>query len=536
MSINHEQNHMFFAKRNLVYGHKGMVATSQYLAAQAGLNTLKAGGNAIDAAIATAACLTVVEPTSNGIGSDAFALVWVNEQLYALNGSGYAPKSLSIEALKARGYDQMPVDGVIPITVPGTPAAWAELSKRFGKLPFKRLFDDAIEYAEQGFAVSSEVAKSWQAAHNVYKKNRTDAVFNPWYDCFTNQQQQPPQTGERWFLNDHAKTLKAIANTKANSFYNGALAKKIVDYIQAHDGFLSLDDLNYYQPEWVDPISVNYRGYDIHEMPPNTQGLIALEALKIMEGFHVDTSDDVKTVHQQIEALKLAFKDGLAHISDLTKMPIKPHDLLDEAYLNERRELIKDEAQDFKAGQPLKGGTVYLATADEQGNMVSFIQSNYMGFGSGVVIPKTGIAMQNRGHTFSLDDTHVNKLTGGKKTYHTIIPGFITKNNEAIGPFGVMGGFMQPQGHMQVIMNMIDFNMSPQDALDRYRWQWMKGKTIAVEPSMPSTLIDGLKAKGHDIQVREQYALFGRGQIIFKHQHGLLGACESRCDSVVLTY
>ena len=456
------------SQRSVVYAQNGMVATSQPLAAQAGLDILKKGGNAIDAAIATAACLTVVEPTSNGIGGDAFALVWIDGKLHGLNSSGPAPKSISIDGLKNKGYDEIPKFGVIPVTVPGAPAAWAELSKRFGRLTLTEVLKPAIQYADDGYPVSPYVKKSWDRAYKLYEKEFKSDEFKYWFKTFT-KDGRSPNMGEIWRLPDHAETLKSIAKTNAESFYRGKIAEKIDKFFNSYGGYLSKEDLEAFKPEWANPIKVNYRGYDVWEIPPNGQGLVALMALNILKGFDFTEKDKADTYHKQIEAMKLAFSDGQKYITDFRKMRISVEELLLESFAGKRRELIGEQALTPEAGEPDRGGTVYLATADGEGNMVSFIQSNYMGFGSGIVIPETGISLQNRGHNFSFDPSHYNCLEPGKRTYHTIIPGFLTKDGKPVGPFGVMGGFMQPQGHVQVIMNTIDFSLNPQTALDAPR-------------------------------------------------------------------
>ena len=525
----------YSSRRHVVYGKKGMVATSQPLAAQAGLDVLKKGGNAIDAAIATAACLTVVEPGSNGIGGDAFALVWIKDKLYGLNSSGPAPKAISIDELKSKGYTEMPKHGLIPVTVPGAPAAWVELSKRFGKLPLTEVLAPAINYAYEGYPVSPMVQVSWEVTSKIYGEFK-DEIFKHWFDTF-NPKGRPPRLGEVVKLPDHAKTLQSIAETKGESFYKGDIADKIDKLFRDNGGYLRKEDLEAFKPEWVEPISVNYRGYDVWEIPPNGQGLVALLALNILKGFEFNTKDSVDTYHKQIEAIKLAFADGEKYITDSNHMKVSLEDLLSEAYGDERRKLIGSEALTPEAGEPDRGGTVYLATADGEGNMVSFIQSNYMGFGSGVVVPGTGISLQNRGHNFSLDPNHHNCLAPQKRTYHTIIPGFLTKDNKAIGPFGVMGGFMQPQGHVQVIMNTIDFNMNPQDALDAPRWQWMKDKVVHIEHEFSSSIAKELKRKGHHLQLQVDNSSFGRGQIIWRDDEGVLcGGTEPRTDGSVVAW
>jgi len=519
------------------FARNGMVATSQPLAAQAGLDVMKKGGNAIDAAIATAAALTVLEPTSNGIGSDSFALVWTKGKLYGLNGSGPSPQSISIEAVKERGHDEMPVHGLIPVTVPGTPAAWAALSKKFGKLPLIEALEPAIRYASEGYPVSPILGKYWSFAYNRFKEIFKEEQFQHWFETFA-PNGRAPKIGEVWRSEGHAETLRDIGETNAESFYRGSIAEKIDAFSKKYDGFISKEDLAAYHPEWVEPIVVNYRGYDVWEIPPNGQGIVALMALNIVKGFKFNGKDDVETYHKQIEALKLAYTDGKAFVSDIRHMKHTVDMLLSEEYGNERRKEITDTALLPREYTPPKGGTVYLATADSEGNMVSYIQSNYMGFGSGIVIPGTGIALQNRGHDFSLDPEHVNALQPGKKTYHTIIPGFLTKGNEAVGPFGVMGGYMQPQGHMQVVMNTVDFQLNPQAALDAPRWQWMEGKKVLVEPHFPNHIAQALARKGHQIQVAVDTGAFGRGQIIWRDPETgvLFGGTEPRTDGAIAAW
>src|SRR5690625_1271265 len=514
-----------------------MVATSVPLASQAGLDILKKGGNAIDAAIATAACLTVLEPTSNGIGGDAFALVWYKDELHGLNASGRAPKSISIDAVKERGHESIPRYGWIPVTVPGAPAAWGELAKKFGKLPLTESLAPAIQYAEEGFPVSPTLSRFWKRTYDNFKKELTDEMFAEWFTTFA-PKGRPPKAGEIWSSMAHADTLRSIAETNGESFYTGELAEKIAKFSEENDGFLTLKDLAVHKSEWVEPISVNYRGYDVWEIPPNGQGIVALQALNILKGFDFTEKESVATYHKQIEAIKLAFADALTYVTDPTKMSYTSEQILDDTYAAKRRELITDQAMTADPGDLAKGGTVYLSTADSEGNMVSFIQSNYMGFGSGLVVPGTGITLQNRGHDFKLDPDHANALAGGKKTYHTIIPGFLTKDQKAVGPFGVMGGYMQPQGHMQVIMNTIDFGMNPQAALDAPRWQWMKDKTVHVEHRFLHHIAKELSRKGHDIKIELEPNTFGRGQIIWRDPETgvLIGGSESRTDGSIASW
>lgn len=530
-------NNPYSSQRMTVYAKKGMVATSQPLAAQAGLDILKKGGNAVDAAIATAACLTVVEPTSNGIGGDAFALVWTKGKLHGLNASGPAPKGISIEEVKKGGHDKMPKFGWLPVTVPGAPAAWAELSSKFGKLPLKKVLQPAISYAEDGYPLTPILGKYWKRAYETYKRELKGAAFESWFRTFA-PDGRAPEVGEIWRSPDHAQTLRDIAETNAESFYRGALAQKIGEASESQGGFLRSEDLASFYPEWVEPIKVNYRGYDVWEIPPNGQGIVALMALNTLKGFDFTEKESVETYHKQIEAIKLAFTDAKKYVTDRSRMSVTVEGLLSEAYAKKRRELIEAEALQPEPGIPPSGGTVYLATADDEGNMVSFIQSNYMGFGSGVVVPGTGIGLQNRGHDFSLDPDHDNALEPGKKTYHTIIPGFLTKEGEAVGPFGVMGGYMQPQGHVQVVMNTIDFHLNPQAALDAPRWQWMEDKKVLVERSLPAHIADELARRGHDVQVALDSGNFGRGQIIWRDpETGVLaGGTEGRTDGTIAAW
>ncbi|MYL36375.1 gamma-glutamyltransferase [Halobacillus litoralis] len=532
ISLNHHAQ-PYPVSRKAVYAKNGMVSTSQPLAGQAGLDIMKKGGNAIDAAIATAACLTVVEPTSNGIGGDAFALVWTKGKLHGLNASGRSPQSISIDQVKADGHEEIPKYGWVPVTVPGAPSAWAELSETFGKLPLEEVLAPAVQYAEEGFPVSPTLAKYWNKAVQTFEKELEDDVFSEWFHTFT-PKGRAPKAGEIWSSHDHAETLRSIGKTKAASFYEGELAEKIAAFSKEHGGYITKEDLAQHRCEWVDPIGVNYRGYDVWEIPPNGQGLIALQALNILKGFEFPTKDSVDTYHKQMEAMKLAFADGQKHITEPSYMRHTAEDLLNESYGEERRQLIREEARQPEAGEPSLSGTVYLAAADGDGNMVSFIQSNYMGFGSGLVVPGTGIALQNRGHNFSMDPDHVNALEGGKRTYHTIIPGFLTKDNNPVGPFGVMGGFMQPQGHVQVVMNTIDFGLNPQAALDAPRWQWLKDKQVEVEQTFPSHIAQQLVDKGHDITVQVEPNSFGRGQMIWRDPESgvLVGGTESRTDGV----
>lgn len=524
------------SRRLTHFARKGMVCTSQALAAQAGLEMLKQGGNAVDAAIATAAGLTVLEPTSNGIGGDAFALVWMKDRLYGLNASGPAPEAISIAKVKEQGHQKMPNYGWLPITVPGTPKAWAALSARFGKLPFGKLFEPAIQYALEGYPVPPRVGRSWETAASGWRKNLQGDSFQALRDTFT-VDDKSPRIGQMWRSPDHARTLRAIAETGAASFYEGELAERIDRCSRAQGGFLRKADLERYRVEWVEPIHLHYKGYEVWEIPPNGQGLNTLMALNILKAYSLERMNAVEAYHLQIEAMKLAFADGLHYITDSREMQIGVNDLLSESYAVARRKLIHAHASVPGFGSPKQGGTVYLATADGEGNMVSFIQSNYQGFGSGIVIPGTGIALHNRGSDFSLDPASANALRPGKKTYHTIIPGFLTRNGRPVGPFGVMGGYMQPQGHLQVVMNTIDHALNPQAVLDAPRWMWVDGLTVKMEPGFPDSVAQALGRKGHQIIRSVDENGFGRGQIIWRDAEGvLMGATDPRADGAVASW
>jgi gamma-glutamyltranspeptidase/glutathione hydrolase len=535
MNFFEAQSHPYASRRNVVYAKKGMIATSQPLAAQAGLAILQRGGNAIDAAIAAAAALTVVEPTANGIGGDAFALIWHGGKLHGLNASGPAARGASIAAFRKLGLDAVPLHGPLAVTVPGTPAAWAALSSRFGKLPLRDALAAAIGYAREGYPVSPSIAYAWQQAYRQFRPTLTDAHYRHWFDTFAPR--RAPRAGEIWRSEAHATTLEAIADTGAECFYRGDMAQRIAAFVSSSGGHLSAQDLADYAVQWVDPISVDYRGYRVWEIPPNGHGLVALLALNMLKGFDFSERDTVRTLHRQIEAIKLAYADGFAHIADPMHMRVAVQDLLSDAYADERRALIGEEARPPVPGDPSHGGTVYLCAADSEGNMVSYIQSNYLGFGSGLVVPGTGIALHNRGNNFSLDPAHPNHIAPGKRPYHTIIPGFMTKDGKPVGPFGVMGAFMQPQGHVQMVMNSIDFGLNPQASLDAPRWEWERGLRVNIESTMAEHLYRGLADLGHEVAWSNNRIGFGRGQIIWRNEEGVLcGGTEPRTDGCVAAW
>ncbi|RXU67863.1 gamma-glutamyltransferase [Pseudomonas protegens] len=521
----------YASQRQSVYARRGMVAASQPLAAEAGIEIMRGGGNAIDAAIASAAVLTVVEPTGCGLGGDAFALVWTQGQLHGLSANGQAPAALSIEAVRAAGHAQMPLYGWTPVTVPGCPSAWAELSRRFGKLPFAQLLQPAIELARDGFPLSPVVARQWQIALEEFAPHR-DPLLQPWFDTFLIDG-RAPRAGEVFRNPAQARTLQELAASLCESFYRGELAQRLDAHSRATGGYLRASDLEGYRAQWVQPIKVDYRGYQVWEIPPSGQGLVALMALKILEGFDFDQRDSQQTWHRQLEAMKLAYSDGLHHITDPAHMRVAVADLLSDAYSARRRGQIAEQAQPPKPGDPHASGTVYLATADAEGNMVSFIQSNYHGFGSGVVLPDSGIALQNRGQEFSLDPAHANALAPGKRTFHTIIPGFLSQAGVPLGPFGVMGGYMQPQGHVQMVMNLVDFGLNPQAALDAPRWQWLGDMRVGIEQGASGDLANALARRGHQVQIAHDSLNYGRGQIILRDPVSgvFCGGTEPRADS-----
>ena len=527
----------FASRRNVVYAKNGMVCTGNPLAAQAGLDVLRRGGNAVDAAVATAAALTVVEPTANGIGSDAFAILWKDGKLYGLNSSGPSPMAISADAVRARGFDKMPENGCIPVNVPGAPAAWGALSERFGRLSLAEALSSAIGYAKDGYPLAPGVASLWgRSAKRFEDAKAAHPEVASWFETFL-----PggviPQTGDTLCLPGHAKTLTAIAEGGARAFYEGETAEKIDRFFREHGGYLRKEDLAAYQPEWVEPISTDYHGYTVCEIPPNGHGITVLMALNILSGME-PAADLYTETHRQIEAMKLAFTDAQKYVADPRCMTVSVEELLSPEYAAARRARIGKTALTPEPWTPVKGGTVYLCTADRDGNMVSYIQSNYMGFGSGVVVPDTGVSLNNRGANFYLDPAAANCLGPGKKSYHTIIPGFLMKDGLPVGPFGIMGGFMQPQAHLQVLTGAIDHHLNPQDALDRPRWMWTGNKTIEVEQSFDPAILGQLVRAGHDIVVQQSSVPFGRGEIIWRDEaRGVLcGGCEMRTDGQVAAW
>ncbi len=528
--------------RNVVYARNAMACTSVPLGAELGLDVMRRGGNAVDAAVAMAAAMPLLEPTSNGVGSDCFALVWIerDKKLYGLNASGVAPMALSLDLFRNKGFSAVPRDGWLPTMVPGAPAGWAELNRRFGTRPLAELLAPAIAYAREGCPVPVEVGVNWTLGVRRFERAAAldPAPFRAWFEAFTKPDSSPYRAGDVFCWGDFADTLEELATTNCESLYRGALMEKLVAFSRATGGYFTEEDLQGYHPEWVEPIAADYKGYTVCELPPNGHGITALMALNILKGLPMPESrESADAYHRQLEAIKLAFEDARAFVADPRYMRTKVEDLLSEGYAAKRRALIGERAILPAAGDPSSGGTVYLCTADPFGNMVSFIQSNYMGFGSGVVIPGTGISLQNRGANFSLDPNSDNCVAGGKKSYHTIIPGFLMRGGEAVGPFGVMGGFMQPQGHVQVVVNTVDYHMNPQECLDAPRMQWTGERRIQLEREVPPHIAAELARRGHEVEILNTNATMGRGQIIWRTENGLLaGGTEPRCDGMAAAW
>ena len=531
----------FASHRNIVYAKKGMACSTSPIASQVGLDILKSGGNAMDAAIAMATTLPLVEPTGNGLGSDCFALVWSekDQKLFGLDGSGVAPMALSAEKVKEAGYTTVPMNGWLPTMVPGAPSAWAELRRRFGTKSMAELMAPAIQYARDGFCIPVNVYKQWKAevVRFTAAAEKEPEVFGPWLKYFT-KDGKTYEPGDTFVNPDYADTLESLAATDCESYYHGDIMKKIVAFSNETGGFFAERDFENYKAQWVEPISVNYKGYDVCEMPPNGHGITALMALNMLKGLELSDSRETADVyHKMIEATKLAFVDTKKFVADPRYMRTKVSDMLSDRYADVRRALITDKAVYPEAGDPSCGGTVYFCVADGMGNMVSFIQSNYNRFGSGIVIPGTAITIQDRGANFSLDPESDNYLEGGKKAYHTIIPGFLMKDGKAVGPFGVMGGFMQPQGHVQVVVNTVDYHMNPQECLDAPRFQWVGEKKVQLEREVPADIALKLADMGHEVTIVNSNLGMGRGEIIWRLEDGtLVGGTEPRADGTIAAW
>ena len=520
MNLNFDWNAGYASQRSPVFA-RNVVSTSHPLAAQAGLRMLQNGGNAVDAAIATAAVMTIVEPCSNGLGSDAFCILWDGKELHGLNASGCAPQGWTPEYFKGKyGSDaKAPAKrGWDSVTVPGAVSAWVALSQRFGKLPFADLMAPAIEVAERGYCVPVIVQSKWANAAAL-----PEITEQPGFAEAFLPHGRAPHVGELFQFAQAARTLKLIAQSKGEAFYRGEVAEAAAAHAQAHGGVMTAADFAAYQPEWVKPIARDYRGYTVHEIPPNGQGIAALIALGILEKFDLAglKVDGTASQHLQIEAMKLAFADVYAYVAEPRSMRLTPAQMLDDAYLASRAKLIDPtKAQDLGPGHGPTGGTIYLTAADESGMMVSFIQSNYMGFGSGIVVPGYGLSLQNRGHGFTLDPTRDNLVGPGKRPFHTIIPAFLTKGGKPVMSYGIMGGDMQPQAHTQTTVRMLDYRQNPQAACDAPRWRYFGG-TVNLEPGFDPATADGLRALGHQIApFTDSYQDYGAGQFIWRLDEG----------------
>ncbi len=533
-----------FTSRSEVIAAHGMVASSHPLATQIGLEILKQGGSAVDAAIAVNAALGLMEPTGNGIGGDLFAIVWdaKSKKLYGLNASGPAPKKLSLEYFQKNNLSEYPEFGPLPVTVPGAVAGWSELHKKFGKLPIDRLFKPTIAYAREGFPVTETIAY-------YFALNKQRFQDYPNFKEVWMANGDVPKTGEIFKNPALGNTLETLANKGLSEFYTGDIARITADFIQAQGGFLSYDDLASYRPEWVQPISTDYRGYEVWELPPNTQGLATLQILNILEGFNLAELGLYSTeyIHLFIEAKKLAFADRAKFYADprFAKLPIET--LLSKDYATKRRQEInpKKAALVDASGLPQYGDTVYLTTADQEGNMVSLIQSNYSGMGSGMTPPELGFMLQNRGTLFSLDPKHLNVVAGGKRSFHTIIPAFVTKDGDPYISFGVMGGATQPQAQAQVLINIIDFGMNLQEAGDAPRIvhsgssqpsgeRMRSGGTVSLESAFDEKIRKELVEMGHTLKYEK--GSFGGYQAIMKKNGVYYGASESRKDGQAAGY
>lgn len=536
------QKYSYPSRRNVVYARRAMACTSVPLGAQIGLDVMKAGGNAMDAAVAMAAAMPILEPTGNGLGSDCFALIWVEKEkkLYGLNASGVAPMALDAKMVRAMGHSEMPKTGWLPTMVPGAPAGWAAINKKFGAKPLSELFAPAISYAREGYPVPVNLEPQWEkdSQRIAAARSKEPAPHSYWWNTFMKEDGTHYRAGELFRWEEYAQTMEELAATDCESYYRGPLMEKIVAFSRETGGYFCEDDFRNYQPMWVEPITTDYKGYTVCEIPPNGHGITVLMALNILKGLELSQEKDcADTYHKILESIKLAFADTKTYVADPRYMKTKVEDMLSEEYAAQRRALISDRALMPEAGDPSCGGTIYLCTADPEGNMVSFIQSNYTTFGAGVAIPGTGISLQNRGANFSLEENSDNCLAGGKRSYHTIIPGFMMKDGDAVGPFGVMGAFMQPQGHVLVAVNTIDYHMNPQEALDAPRIQWVGGKHIQLEREVPAHISRELADMGHEVEVLNTNITMGRGQIIWRTENGMLvGGTEPRCDGTVAAW
>ena len=529
-------SYTFPSRRSVVMGFGAAVATSQPLAAQAGLRMLLQGGNAADAAIAVAATLNVVEPMSTGMGGDAFALIyWAKDRrVYALNASGRAAGGATLEEYQSRGLSEVPERGILPVTVPGAPAGWADLLERFGRFGLDTVLQPAIDYAEAGFPVSERIGRSWQAGEDLLRRN--EAATRAYLPGG-----RAPRAGERFQFPDLARSMRRLAEGGAQGFYRGETAEAIVATSDAHQGLLTLEDLAAHTSTWVDPIRVNYRGYEVYECPPNGQGIAALIALNMLNGYDLAGAGfGPDAIHYKMEAIKLGMTDAGRYVADPEHAFVPIQGLLSDEYAAQRRALVRADGviSAPKAGlPPTSRDTVYLCAADSEGNAVSFINSLFAGFGSGLVAAGTGIMLQNRGALFSLDPSHPNCIAPNKRPYHTIIPCMVTRDDNLSICFGVMGGLMQPQGHVQVLTNMVDHGMDPQTALNAPRFNFQGDDRFIAETFYPAEVLDNLSARGHRIEVTDA-GNYGGGQVIVvdPESGALMAGSEPRKDGGAVAF
>ncbi len=523
--------------RSMVLGRRGMVATSQPLAAEAGIAILRRGGNAFDAAIATAAVLNVVEPMSTGIGGDAFVLAWPakEKKLVGLNGSGRSSTKATVEHFRALGFDRVPTFGPHSVTVPGAFHAWVTLHSRYGKLPLADVLADAVHYAEHGFPVSEIIAASWESG----LRHASRPEFARTYLVREGDGYRAPRTGEVFRQPDFARTLKQLGEKGIAGFYEGELADRIASYLKTEGSLIAKEDLERHSSTWVDPVSTSYKGFELAELPPNGQGIVALEILNILEGFDVASlgHNSAEYIHLFAEAKKLAFADRDTYVTDLDVRKLPVETLISKEYAAKMRARIDRAKAGVFAKSTLEVGpdTVYLCTADSEGNLVSFINSIYYGFGSGLVVPGTGICLQNRGALFSLEPEHLNRVEPSKRPLHTIIPAMIMKDGRPWFCFGVMGGDMQPQGHVQVFLNLVEFGMNPQEAGEAARVREVDG-VVAVESGIPESVREALRRKGHRVESRP--GSFGgyQGILVDWERRVYYGASDNRKDGCALGY
>lgn len=523
------------AGRSTVYAPNGMVATSQPMASSVALRVLADGGNAFDAAIAASAVLSLVEPHMTGLGGDLFALFWSADEgrLVGLDATGRAGAHMTPERIRADGFDRVPGSGPQAVTVPGAIAGWGALNEKYGSRPLAELIQPAIELAETGFPVTPIIAEQWREQVRKLQEDPGAAA------TYLIDGERAPEAGE-WFQNpDFARSLRMIAAEGPAAMYGGALGTRVADGLAELGGYLTPADMAAMEVRWVEPLSIDYKGWTIWELPPAGQGIAALEMLGLLEPFDLAAMghNSPEYLHHLIEAKKLAFADLARHVADADHMEIDARRLIEPAYLEARRALLNPAV----AAERVEPGafatateTIYLSVADEAGNMVSFIHSNFGAFGSGVVIPGTGFVLQNRGAGFTLEDGHPNQVAAGKRPFHTLIPGFVTKDGEPLMAFGVMGGSMQPQGHVQVVLNMVEFRMGPQQAIDAARFRHLGGFRVAIENLTPS-LAAGLEALGHEMSDWER-ASFGGGQLVMRLEHGWAGASDARKDGLAIGY